>query len=575
MVKTVKITDTTFRDAHQSLMATRLRLADMLPIAEKMDEIGFYSMEVWGGATFDSCIRFLNEDPWERLRELKKKITETPLQMLLRGQNLVGYRHYSDDVVEKFVQKSVENGIDIIRIFDALNDVRNLDYPIKVAVDCGATVQGAISYTTSPVHTIDQYIELAKKFEELKCDSICIKDMAGLLTPFDAKELIKRLKEEVSIPIDLHSHCTAGIAPMTYITSVEAGIDILNCAISPLSMGTSQPPIESIVASLKGTEYDTGLDLVALTEIRDYFDEIRNKYKYLINPISERVDARILRYQVPGGMLSNLVSQLKEQGAIDKFEEVLNEIPNVRKDLGYPPLVTPTSQIVGTQAVMNVLTGERYRIITNEVSNYVRGYYGKAPAPMDRDLIKRVLKTGEKQIECRPADLLEPEYEKRAKEAKEKGLIRSEEYAIEDILTYTLYPQVAVKFLRGEAKEEPIPEEKEVSKFSEIPTQYVVEVDGEAYEVKVEPVYGTEYKKPREEKIDSQTEGAVNSPFRGMVTKINVKEGAEVKAGDTIVTLEAMKMENPVECPVDGKVEKIIVHEGQSVSVGDILMIVK
>ncbi|MBA2840743.1 pyruvate carboxylase subunit B [Methanococcus maripaludis] len=568
----VKITDTSFRDAHQSLMATRLRTEDMLPIAEKMDEVGFYSMEVWGGATFDSCIRYLNEDPWERLRELKGKIQNTPLQMLLRGQNLVGYRHYPDDVVDKFIQKSIENGIDIVRIFDALNDIRNVEYSIKAVKKYGAEVQGAISYTTSPVHTTEQFVELAKQFEELGCDSLCIKDMAGLLRPFDAKELVGMLKEELSIPIDLHSHCTAGIAPLAYMSSVEAGIDILNCAMSPLSMGTSQPPVESIVAALKGTKYDTNLDLVLLTEIRDYFDEIRNKYKCLINPISERVDARILRYQVPGGMLSNLVSQLKEQGALDKFEEVLNEIPNVRKDLGFPPLVTPTSQIVGTQAVMNVLTDERYKIITNEVSNYLKGYYGKSPAPISKDLVKRVLQDGEKQITCRPADLLEPEYEIMEKEAFGKGIVSKEE----DILTYALYPQVAVKFLRGELKAETIPQEKDVSKFMEIPNEYIVEVDGDSFNVKVEPVYSSGIKKEeKKEIITAETEGAVTSPFRGIVTKIKVSTGASVKQGDQILVLEAMKMENPVECPVDGTVEKIIVKEGQSVNVGDILMIIK
>ncbi|EHP89143.1 sodium-extruding oxaloacetate decarboxylase subunit alpha [Methanotorris formicicus] len=566
----VKITDTTFRDAHQSLMATRMRTEDMLPVAERMDEVGFYSMEVWGGATFDACIRYLNEDPWERLRELKKRIQNTPLQMLLRGQNLVGYRHYPDDIVEKFVQKSAENGIDIFRIFDALNDVRNMETAIKTAKKCDAHVQGAISYTISPVHTIEQYVELAKRLEELGCDSICIKDMAGLLRPFEAKELITRLKEEVSVPIQLHSHCTSGIAPMTYFAAIEAGVDVIDCAMSPFAMGTSQPPTESIVAALKGTKYDTGLDLKLLEDIRKYFEEVREKYKCLINPISERVDARILLYQVPGGMLSNLVSQLKEQNALDKFEEVLEEIPRVRKDLGYPPLVTPTSQIVGTQAVMNVLTEERYKIITNEVVNYVKGFYGKPPAPISKELMKRVLEEGEKPITCRPADLLEPEYEKRKKEALEKGIVKKEE----DILTYALYPQIAVKFLRGELKAEPIPKEKDVSKFMEVPTEYVVEVDGEVFNVKIEPVWGTELKE-KKEIITAETEGAVLSPFRGMITKIKVKEGDEVKKGDVIAILEAMKMENPIESPVDGKVEKILVHEGQSVNVGEVVMIIK
>lgn len=566
----VKITDTTFRDAHQSLMATRLRTEDMAPIAEKMDEVGYNAIEAWGGATFDACIRYLNEDPWERLKILRKRIQKTPLQMLLRGQNLVGYRHYPDDIVEKFIQKAYENGIEIFRIFDALNDIRNLEFSIKVAKKCGAHVQGAISYTISPVHTIEQFVKMAKDLEELGCDSICIKDMAGLLTPFDAKKLITQLKKEVSLPIELHSHCTSGLAPMTYMTAVESGVDVLNCAISPLSMGTSQPPTEAIVAALKGTEYDTKLDMELLEEIRDYFDKIREKYKYLINPISERVDTRILLYQVPGGMLSNLVSQLKEQGALDKLKEVLEEIPRVRKDLGYPPLVTPTSQIVGTQAVMNVLTEERYKVITNEVVNYVKGLYGKPPAPISKELMKRVLEDGEKPITCRPADLLEPEYEKVKEEAIKKGIVSKEE----DILTYALYPQVAVKFLRGEIEPEPIPEEKEVSKFMEIPTEYIIEVDGEEYAVRIKPKYGTEMKKKMEE-ITAETEGAITSPLRGMITKINVKEGQEVKKGDIILILEAMKMENPVESPVDGVVEKILVHEGQSVNAGDVLMIIK
>ena len=566
----VKITDTTLRDAHQSLIATRLRTEDMIPIAEKMDEVGFYSMEVWGGATFDSCIRYLNENPWERLRALRKRIQKTPLQMLLRGQNLVGYKHYSDDIVEKFIEKSYENGIEIFRIFDALNDIRNLEVSIKSAKKCGAHVQGAISYTISPVHTIEQYIALAKEFEELECDSLCIKDMAGLLKPYDAKILIKRLKKEISIPIDLHSHCTSGLAPMTYNAAIEAGVDIVDCAISPLSMGTSQPPTETFVSAFKGTKFDTGLDTTLLNEIREYFDKIRNKYKYLINPISERIDSRVLVYQVPGGMLSNLVSQLKEQGALDKFEEVLDEIPKVRKDLGYPPLVTPSSQIVGTQAVMNVITGERYKVITNEVSNYVKGLYGKPPAKIDRDLKKRVLDSEEKAITCRPADLLKPEYEKIKTDAESKGIVSKEE----DILTYALYPQVAVKFLRGELHAEPIPEEKEVAKFMEIPTEYIVEVDGDEFEVKIKPRYGTEMKK-KEKKITADAEGALTSPFRGMITQIKVKEGDTVKEGDILMVLEAMKMENPVGAPADGKIEKIVVHEGQSVNVGDILMIIK
>ncbi|WP_456418654.1 sodium-extruding oxaloacetate decarboxylase subunit alpha [Methanocaldococcus infernus] len=566
----VKIVDTTFRDAQQSLIATRMRTEDMLPIAEKMDEVGFFAMEVWGGATFDACIRYLNEDPWERLRALKKKIQNTPLMMLLRGQNLVGYRHYPDDIVEKFVIKAYENGIDIFRIFDALNDIRNMETAIKTAKRIGAEVQGTICYTISPVHTIEGYIELAKKLEELGCDYIAIKDMAGLLTPYEGYELVKRLKEEVSLPIDIHSHCTSGLAPMTYLKAVEAGVDIIDCAISPFAMGTSHPPTETMVVAFKGTKYDTGLDLKLLNEIRDYFIKIREKYKLLISPHSQIVDARVLVYQIPGGMLSNLISQLKEQGALDKFEEVLKEVPRVRKDLGYPPLVTPTSQIVGTQAVLNVLTEERYKIITNEVANYVKGLYGKPPAPINPELLKRVLDEGEKPITCRPADLLKPEWEKVKKEAEEKGIVKKEE----DILTYALFPQIAVKFLRGELKAEPIPKEKKIEKLLEIPTEYIVEVDGERFEVKIEPKIGSELMR-KKEIVTAEVEGAVTSPFRGMVTKINVKEGDKVKKGDVIVVLEAMKMEHPIESPVDGTVEKILIDVGDVVNVGDVIMIIK
>ncbi|ADG13068.1 oxaloacetate decarboxylase alpha subunit [Methanocaldococcus infernus ME] len=566
----VKIVDTTFRDAQQSLIATRMRTEDMLPIAEKMDEVGFFAMEVWGGATFDACIRYLNEDPWERLRALKKKIQNTPLMMLLRGQNLVGYRHYPDDIVEKFVIKAYENGIDIFRIFDALNDIRNMETAIKTAKRIGAEVQGTICYTISPVHTIEGYIELAKKLEELGCDYIAIKDMAGLLTPYEGYELVKRLKEEVSLPIDIHSHCTSGLAPMTYLKAVEAGADIIDCAISPFAMGTSHPPTETMVVAFKGTKYDTGLDLKLLNEIRDYFIKIREKYKLLISPHSQIVDARVLVYQIPGGMLSNLISQLKEQGALDKFEEVLKEVPRVRKDLGYPPLVTPTSQIVGTQAVLNVLTEERYKIITNEVANYVKGLYGKPPAPINPELLKRVLDEGEKPITCRPADLLKPEWEKVKKEAEEKGIVKKEE----DILTYALFPQIAVKFLRGELKAEPIPKEKKIEKLLEIPTEYIVEVDGERFEVKIEPKIGSELMR-KKEIVTAEVEGAVTSPFRGMVTKINVKEGDKVKKGDVIVVLEAMKMEHPIESPVDGTVEKILIDVGDVVNVGDVIMIIK
>ena len=497
----VKITDLTLRDAHQSLLATRMRTRDMLPILEQLDSVGFYSLEVWGGATFDSCIRYLNEDPWERIRSIKRGLENTPTQMLLRGQNLVGYKHYPDDIVEKFVVLAAKNGVDIFRIFDAMNDLRNMELSIRVAKREGAHVQGAISYTTSPVHTLDTFAEMAVKLEELECDSICIKDMAGIITPKDAYDLIKRLKKTVSIPIDLHSHCTSGMALMSYQAACDAGVDILDCVFSPLSQGTSFPPVESVVAALRGTGCDTGLDLEALTEITPYFTEIRKKYASLLNPVSERVDVNVLRYQIPGGMLSNLMSQLKEQGALDKFEEVLKETPKVRKDMGYPPLVTPTSQVVGTQAVMNVLTGERYKVIPNEVKEYVKGMYGRIPGEIDEDLKKKILGDDE-PITVRPADLLEPQLTFFAKEAETMGLMKSEE----DLLTYAIFPAIAVKFLRGEIEEEKLEAKPEPSALSDsaVPTEFLVEIDGDEFEVKVVPTgfveLGGEHKKKRDRK---------------------------------------------------------------------------
>ena len=406
----VRLCELALRDAHQSLFATRMRTRDMLPIAEELDDIGFFSLEAWGGATFDTCIRFLNEDPWERLRSLKKYITKTPIQMLLRGQNLVGYRHYSDDVVEKFVEYAAKNGVDIFRVFDALNDTRNLLTSIKVAKRMDAHVQGAISYTTSPVHTLESYVAMGEELASLECDSLCIKDMAGLITPSAAYNLVKALKKEVGLPVCLHSHSTSGMASMSHYAACEAGVDILDTAISPLSGGASHPPTESIVAALKGTKYDTGLDIDKLGKVASYFRDVRTKYSALINPISEKVDVNVLIYQIPGGMLSNLISQLKEQNAVDRFEEVLKEVPRVREELGYPPLVTPTSQIVGTQAVLNVLMGERYKVVPKEVKNYVLGYYGKPPAPIQPEILKK-LTEGMEPITCRPADLLEAEYE--------------------------------------------------------------------------------------------------------------------------------------------------------------------
>ena len=447
----VKLTETAFRDAHQSLLATRMRTRDMLPIAEKMDQVGFFSIEMWGGATFDTCIRYLNEDPWERLRALKKAMPNTPMQMLLRGQNLVGYRHYADDLVDKFVERSAKNGVDIFRIFDAVNDIRNMERSIKAAKHAGAHVQGGISYTISPVHTIEQFADFAVRLAELGCDSICIKDMAGLITPQNAYDLIRAIKKDVSLPINLHTHCTSGMAQMSYFYACQAGVDILDTAISPLSGGTSQPSTESAVAALVGTPFATGLDLELLTEIKRYFEKLVEVYAPVFNPISARVDTNVLAYQVPGGMLSNLVSQLIEQKALDRYEEVLAEIPKVREDLGYPPLVTPTSQIVGTQAVLNVMTGDRYKMVPKEVKDYVKGLYGKSPAMIDPKVRLKVL-CDEEPITVRPADLLPPEYEAARKAVDALCLAKKEE----DYLTYALYPQVALKFLQGEAVEEPL-----------------------------------------------------------------------------------------------------------------------
>ena len=566
----VKLTDTTFRDAHQSLLATRMRMRDMLPIIERMDEVGFFSLEVWGGATFDACIRYLNEDPWERLRTFKKHMKNTPTQMLLRGQNLVGYKHYSDDIVEKFVEKSVENGVDIIRVFDALNDLRNMELSIRVAKGMDAHVQGAICYTTSPVHTIESFVSLARELEAMECDSLCIKDMAGLISPKNAYDLVKALKKEISIPVDLHSHCTSGMAPASYFAACEAGVDILDTAFSPFAWGTSQPPTESMVASLEGTPYDTGISLEKFQEITAYFKDVRKKYEGILDPISESVDTNVLLYQIPGGMLSNLISQLKEQNALDKYEEVLRETPRVRADLGYAPLVTPTSQIIGTQAVMNVLVGERYKVVPKEVRDYVRGLYGRPPGEIRQEIMAKIIGS-EKPITCRPADLLEPQYELMKKEAEKLGIAGSEE----DVLTYALYPTIAPKFLKGELQEEPLkPPRAEEAEEGGIPTEFMVEVDGESYHVKVEPRGGfIEVKE--QESVPQNVDGGVVAPMQGMILKVKVGVGQAVKKGDVVAVLEAMKMQNDVVAPHGGVVKEIFVSEGTTVSPGTVLMVVK
>jgi pyruvate carboxylase subunit B len=567
---TVKITETILRDAHQSLLATRMRTRNMLPIIDKLDEVGYYSLEMWGGATFDTCIRYLNEDPWERLRELKSRMEKTPAQMLLRGQNLVGYRHYSDDVVEKFVTKAHENGIDIFRIFDAVNDIRNMEKAISVAKNVGAHVQGTISYTISPVHTVEKYVEFANELAELDCDSICIKDMAGLLAPHEAYELITSLKKEVGLPVALHCHCTSGMASMSYLAACKAGVDILDTALSPLAGGTSQPPTESIVAALQRTKYDTGLDLGLFTEVTKYFKDLKEEFRGILDPISEQVDANVLLYQIPGGMLSNLVSQLKEQNALDKYEAVLEEMPKVREELGYPPLVTPTSQIVGTQAVLNVLMGERYKVVPNEVKDYVRGFYGRSPAPISSEMIAKII-GDEVPITVRPADLLKPEYESLKKEAEEKGLVKKEE----DVLTYILYPAIAPKFLLGESEEEELVAVKAATGVAPvnvaIPTDYRVEIEGEVFEVKVEPAGGSVTVAEKSSKA-VECEGAVTSHMQGMVLSVNVSVGDTVEEGDKVCVIEAMKMENAIHASHNGVIKEIFVSEGDLVGTGEVMM---
>ncbi len=572
----VKITDTTLRDAHQSLIATRLKTEDMIPVAREIDKVGFFSVEAWGGATFDSSIRYLNDDPWQRLRDLKSVLKNTPIQMLLRGQNLVGYKHYPDDVVVKFVEAAGRNGIDIFRIFDALNDIRNMQKSMEAVKDIGAHLQGTISYTTSPVHSTKKFIELAEDLYSKGSDSICIKDMAGLIMPKEAAELILGIKEKIDIPINLHSHSTSGISPMSYQAAIDAGVDILDTAMSPFALGTSQPPTESVVASLKDTKRDTGIDLMKLREVKNQCVLIREKYAGLIDPISERIDSDVLIYQLPGGMISNLVSQLKEQNALDKLELVHREIPHVREDLGYPPLVTPTSQIVGTQAVLNVLMGgERYSNVTQEVKDYVRGLYGKPPGTIPPGIIKKII--GDQiPYEGRPGDLLEPLYEKMAQEAKEKGIVKKEE----DILTYILYPAIAPSFLKGERCCEPLP--KQLSRYAssskEIPSCMEVEVDGEVFAVRILSVEGSAVESANmtgAKRIPRDIKGGVMSNMQGMVLKVETNIGAHVKPGDTLVVLEAMKMENPIKSAKEGKVTQIFVDAGDTVQNGDVLLVIE
>jgi pyruvate carboxylase subunit B len=570
------ITDTTLRDAHQSLIATRMKTEDMIPLARVIDKAGFFSVEAWGGATFDSSIRFLAEDPWDRVRELKEELKHTPIQMLLRGQNLVGYRHYPDDVVDRFVVHAHKIGVDIFRVFDALNDIRNMKESMKMVKEVGAHLQGSICYTTSPVNSIPGFIEMVRELYSFDCDSICIKDMAGLIMPHTARDLVTGIKDEMDVLVDLHSHSTSGIASMSYQAAIEAGVDIVDTAMSPFALGTSQPPTESIVASLKDTPRDTGIDLRALLEVRDFCSKLRDKYGGILDPISERVDSNVLVYQLPGGMISNLVSQLKDQDALDRMDDVFAEIPHVRADLGYPPLVTPTSQIVGTQAVLNVLLGgERYRNVTNEVKDYVRGLYGKPPGPISPE-IQNLIIGDEPVITVRPADLLEPVYEKMEEQARAEGLVKKGE---EDVLTYILYPAIAPSFLKGERKPEELPSKtRPVSASADIPHAMEVEVDGEVFNVRILSVGGSAVAvtaAPAQKIPRGDIQGGVKSNMQGMVLEIAVSRGTEVKKGDLLIVLEAMKMENPIHAPHDGKVADIFVNTGDVVQSGDVLMVVE
>ena len=587
----LKLTELVLRDAHQSLLATRMRLDDMLPIANKLDDAGYWSIESWGGATFDSCIRYLGEDPWERIRALKKAMPNTPQQMLLRGQNLLGYRHYADDVVEKFVERAHKNGVDVFRIFDAMNDVRNLETAIKAAVKVGAHAQGTISYTVSPVHTLDMWLTLAKQLEELGCHSICIKDMAGLLKPYDAEKLIKGLKETVSIPIAMQCHATTGLSTATYQKAIDAGIDMLDTAVSSMSMTYGHSATETIAAIVEGTERDTGLDLNHLEEIAAYFRDVRKKYAAFEGSL-KGVDGRILLAQVPGGMLTNMENQLKEQGAADKLNEVLLEIPRVREDLGFIPLVTPTSQIVGTQAVLNVLTGERYKTITKETAGVLKGEYGSTPAPMNKELQERVL-DGSEAITCRPADIIKPELEtleaELSKLAQEQGLTLADEQ-IDDVLTYALFPQIGLKFIKNRNNPdafEPVPSaddssnkapEKSAANNKGVKAeQYSVKVDGKVYDVVV--AQGGELKEVTLKDSEHIPQSAsvasgetLNAPLAGNIFKIKVKPGQVVNEGDVVIIMEAMKMETEVRAMHTGTIAELLVSEGDSVSTGDAMI---
>lgn len=583
--KPLGITDVVLRDAHQSLFATRMRIDDMLPIAEKLDKVGYWSLESWGGATFDSCIRFIGEDPWDRIRELKAVMPQTRQQMLLRGQNLLGYRHYADDVVHKFVERAAKNGVDVFRIFDAMNDPRNLETAIKAVKATGKHAQGTISFTTSPVHTTDMWVEYAKTLEDMGAESIAIKDMSGILTPYAAFDLVSRLKAQTDLEVQLHAHATSGLSDMTILKAVEAGIDRVDTAISSMSMTYGHTATESVVAALQGTDRDTGLDLQALEEIAAYFREVRKKYAKFEGSL-RGTDSRILIAQVPGGMLTNMEGQLKEQGASDKFDEVLAEIPRVREDLGYIPLVTPTSQIVGTQAVINVLMGERYKTISKEVQGILKGEYGAAPAPYNAELQARVL-NGAEAITCRPADMLESEVEKLTTElrklAADKGItLAAADNEIDDVLTYALFPQIGLKFLENRGNPdafEPAPTLEDAKAMAAPkntgPQVYTIAVNGQNYVVQV--TEGGDISSvaaaPAAAAPAPVGEGdPVPAPLAGNIWKVQVSPGQAIQEGDVLVILEAMKMETEVRAARAGTVVSVDVKEGDAVQVGDTLL---
>ena len=580
------ITEVVLRDAHQSLFATRMRIDDMLPIAEKLDQIGYWSMESWGGATFDSCIRFLGEDPWDRIREIKKAMPNTPQQMLFRGQNILGYRHYADDVVEKFVERAAINGIDVFRVFDAMNDMRNLETALRAVNQVGKHAQGTISYTVSPVHTTDLWVDQARQIEDAGADSICIKDMAGLLTPYVGFDLVTKLKQAVNIPIQLHAHATTGLSTSTIMKCVEAGIDNVDTAISSMSMTYGHSATESVVSIFKDSERDTGLNIEKLEEIAAYFRAVRKKYVEFEGSL-KGVDSRILVAQVPGGMLTNMEGQLREQGAEDKLDEVLAEIPKVRKDLGYIPLVTPTSQIVGTQAVLNVLAGERYKSITKETAGVLRGEYGAAPAAVNTDLQSRVLGEGELPVVCRPADNIKPELA--ALENELVGLTQTAGFElsegdrqIDDVLTYALFPQVGLKFLQHRNDPsvfEPVPTGKSSAQLNEKGEEvYTVKVEGKSYIVTVAD--GGDISAIGEIGVDNAESGAVpdspgepvTAPLAGNVVKVLVEPGQIVVEGESVIILEAMKMETSISAPNAGKIVAVKVQSGDSCAVGDTLV---